>query len=117
MKGKVISAAADEIESLKAEILKAEADSSKLSSEVSALDADLAAWAAEAKTAKALNEKERAEFEATDADYAESIDALERAIQVLKARSADVPQTALLELPEVRRALLAPGRASSTVAA
>jgi hypothetical protein len=117
MKGKVISAAADEIESLKADILKAEADSSKLSSEVSALDSDLAAWAAEAKTAKALNEKERAEFEATDADYAESIDALERAIQVLKARSADVPQTALLELPEVRRALLAPGRASSTVAA
>jgi hypothetical protein len=115
MKGKLISSAADEIESLKAAILKAEADASRLSSEVSAIEADLAAWAAETKTATEMREKERGEFEATDSDYSESIDALERAIEVLKARSADVPQTALLELPEVRRAIEAPGRASTTL--
>merc|ERR1719324_818786 len=42
--------------------------------------------------------KDRADYEAMHKDYSESIDAIERAIAVLKKETADVPQAALLQL-------------------
>merc|ERR1719313_2543205 len=50
------------------------------------------------KAATAVRAKDRADYEAMHKDYSESIDAIERAIAVLKKTSGDVPQAALLQL-------------------
>merc|ERR1719324_511765 len=42
--------------------------------------------------------KDRADYEAMHKDYSESIDAIERAIAVLKKETADVPQAAFVQL-------------------
>mmetsp|Transcript_74022 Transcript_74022/g.163656 ORF Transcript_74022/g.163656 Transcript_74022/m.163656 type:complete len:566 (+) Transcript_74022:423-2120(+) len=56
---------------------------------------------ADAASAKALREKEYADFQAQHADFSESIDACKKAVQALKARAADVPQS-LLQLQQAR---------------
>merc|ERR1719443_1508656 len=50
------------------------------------------------KAATAVRAKDRADYEAMHQDYSESIDAIERAIDVLKKQSADVPQAAFVQL-------------------
>jgi hypothetical protein len=81
------------IQQLEADIIKAEADAE----EAAAVSAELTAKAdkeqGEADGAQAIRDKERADYDATHADLSESIDAIERAISVLKSREADVPQS------------------------
>jgi len=112
-----IQAAANAIMQLDADLAKAEADAEQLAKEADELASKSDAWQLEAKQAGAQRKDERATYDATNLDYKESIDALERAIQVLKARRADVLQPkSLLQLrkaaympllpPHTRRALL-----------
>jgi hypothetical protein len=59
-----------------------------------------------------VRKAEKMDYDAQAADYSDSIDACERAIQVLKARSADVPQSlmqvkALPKVPDHAKQLLA----------
>merc|ERR1719313_2826447 len=91
-----IADATAEIEDLQASIQKAESDAAVLAEDIAGLDEDIAGWTEDMKEATALREKEKADFEATLRDYEESLDALDRAIVVLKKQSADVPQAMML---------------------
>jgi hypothetical protein len=91
-----IADAASEIEDLQASIQKAESDAAVLAEDIAGLDEDIAGWTSDMKEATALREKEKADFEATLRDYEESLDALDRAIVVLKKQSSDVPQAMML---------------------
>lgn len=84
-----------QIEQLSADIAMAEADAEELAQDIQQLEDAIAKAESERKEAKAVREKEHADYSATHTDLSESIDAIERAIQVLKAREADVPQTLL----------------------
>jgi len=92
-----IRTATADIERLQATIQKHEAEAAALADAIAALDQDIATWQSELEKATELRSKERADFEVMQQDYSESVDALARAIAVLKAKSADVPQ-ALLEV-------------------
>jgi hypothetical protein len=109
---KSIELATAKIEQLKADIAKAEADAEKATADIAELEADLAQMEKEAATATAIRDKELAAYQATHADFSESIDALERAIQVLKAREADVPQSLL----QVQKSPLIPAKAKVVIA-
>jgi len=91
-----IAAAEELMEQLEADIAKAESDAAQLADDIAKLDSDIAGWAADKKEATAIRNKENAEFTATHKDYSESIDALERAVAVLKSQSGDVKQAMML---------------------
>jgi len=111
-----IKVASDQIEALKASIIKNEADADKLGEEISALNKDIDSWSSESKKSTAVRTSEKKEYEATHLDYSESIDALERAIQVLKKREKDVPQ-ALLQVQKVVELKRVPGQVRHALSA
>merc|ERR1719272_316314 len=92
IKKKEIAEADEKIEKLNAEIQKATADIDELTARIQELDTDNGRWKKDQTSATGIREKEKADFTATLQDYSESIDALERAINVIKKQSADKPQ-------------------------
>jgi hypothetical protein len=92
-KDRSIASGGASIEQLEADIAKASSDAAVLGEEIAALQAAVAQMSEEGKSAKAIRDKERADYEVAHADLSESVDACERAVQVLKTRSADVPQS------------------------
>jgi hypothetical protein len=92
---KAIEEAAAQIEQLTADIAKAEADAEELAGEIEELEGLIAANEKEAAEATAIRDKEHADFMAVKTDLSESIDAVERAIKVLKNKEKDVPQSLL----------------------
>jgi len=76
-------------------IQKAEVNIEQLSARISELDEDVGRWTKDKAAATEVRSKESADYTATVADYGESIDAIARAIVVLKERTADVPQALL----------------------
>merc|ERR1719217_1742385 len=97
IKKKEIAEANEKIEKLNAEIAKATADIDELTARIQELDEDIGRWKKDQGSATTIREKEKADFTATLQDYSESIDALERAINVLKKQSADSPQAELMQ--------------------
>merc|ERR1740130_1184693 len=95
-----IKTASDQIGELEADITKSEADASKLGEEIKGLNADIDLWTGESSKATSVRKAENAEYQATHLDYSESVDALERAINTLKKREKDVPQS-LVQLKQV----------------
>jgi len=86
------------IETLKADVAKADATSAELGAAITALEGEIANAQKELADATALRNKEKDEYEALHADYSESFDALDRAIQVMKSQAYDRKQaTALLQ--------------------
>jgi len=112
-KHKSIAEAASQIEQLTADIAKAESDAKALAAEIKELEAAIAKAKSELAEAKAIRAKELADYEAQHADFSESIDAIERATQVLKSREADVPQS----LVQLRSAEYLPAKARSALVA
>jgi len=111
-----IAAAADEIESLQADIQKAESDAAVLAKDIAGLDADVAKFTSQQKEATAVREKEHEDFQVEHKDYSESLDALDRAIVVLKKKDMDTAQaTALLQ--QVSLLVRVPEKARRTIAA
>jgi len=104
---KSIKEGAEQIEQLTADIAKAESDAEMLTKEVAELEKTIAEDEAELKGASDVREKEETEYLAQHKDFSESIDACGRAIQVLGARTADVPQSLL----QLKNAKLIPRRA------
>jgi len=96
-----IEKANQEIEQLVADINKATTDAAQLGSEVEELEGSINGWETDEKALTGVREKERADFKLVQKDYTESLDAIDRAIAVLKSRSADIPQAALLSLKKV----------------
>merc|ERR1719229_467489 len=110
-KTKSIAEAAAQITQLTADMEKAETDAKLLATEIKELEGLIAKANGELQEAKAIRAKEKADYDAQHAEFSESVDALERAIQVLKSREADVPQS----LAQVRDAAWMPVRAKAVL--
>lgn len=85
------------VEQLKASIEKAAADAMTLGKEIKGLDADIAAFTSDKDEATEVRNKEHADFQAIHNDYTLAIDAVDRALQTLKA-SPGQSAAALLQL-------------------
>jgi len=94
-KTKSIAEATAQIEDLAAAIDKAESDAEVLTEEIANLEKEVNQLQADADAATALRKKEEADYNAAHKDFSESVDAVARAIQVLKRKEADVPQSLL----------------------
>jgi DNA repair exonuclease SbcCD ATPase subunit len=90
-----IAEATAQIEELAAAIDKAESDAEVLTEEIAELEKEVAKLTADADSATAQRKTEEADYQAAHKDLSESIDAVARAIQVLKQREGDVAQSLL----------------------
>merc|ERR1719238_2382927 len=95
-KKRAIAEANERIEVLKADIQKYTADAAQLTKDIAELDEDISIWNGDIKAATNVREIEKADYDATHKDYSESVDALQRAIAVLKKQSHDRKQAASL---------------------
>jgi len=100
---KSIAQSAASIEQLSADIAKATSDAAVLAEEISETEATIDATKAKVAELTAERNKANGIYTATHADFSESIDAITRAIQVLKAKEADIPQKALLQVQSLPR--------------
>jgi len=102
-----------DIEKFNAAAAKADSDVSKLGASIAKLNGELATTEGEKKDATDIRNTQHAEFVKMSTDYAESVDALERAIQTMSSVAAPVAdQSAFLqkmavEKPAMRRVLAA----------
>merc|ERR1719460_165013 len=92
-KTKSIAEATAQIAELAAAIDKAEADAETLTEEIAELEKEVAKLTADADSATAQRKTENTDYKATHQDLSESVDAVARAIQVLKQREGDVAQS------------------------
>jgi len=110
---KSISDGADEITQLGADISKAESDAEGLAAEVTDLNKEVDTLEGEAKSATQVRNKEQKDYRAAHLDFSESIDAIAKAISVLKSRSADVAQL----LMQVHSSNMVPAKAKAVLEA
>merc|ERR1719323_2152043 len=106
-KKRAIAEADEKIEILKADIEKYTNDAEKLAKEIAGHDDDLAAWTGDKKAATKVRNMEKSDYDATHKDYSESIDALERAIAVLK-KAYDRKQASFAQLASLQTLNLIP---------
>jgi hypothetical protein len=85
----------DEIMQKSADIDKAEADAETLGEEIAELEGEISKLTAEHNAAKAVRAKEKADYQAAHKDISESIDAIERAANVLRKKTGDIAQSLL----------------------
>merc|ERR1719324_494891 len=104
------------IEVLKADIAKYTAKAAKLTKEIAGLDEDISVWNGDMKAATKVREIEKADYDALHKDYSESVDALERAIAVLKKQAHDRKQS-LLQVSSLTSLELIPAEAKRTIEA
>ncbi|CAJ1351639.1 unnamed protein product [Effrenium voratum] len=109
-KEKSITTASDKIETLEADIEQAVAEAERLGKEVTAHSADIEKATAEKDEATALRAKERADFATTLADYTESIDAVGRALKVLKEE-----KSSFVQLSAVRQLKMVPKDTAASI--
>jgi chromosome segregation ATPase len=115
-KTRAIKEANERIEVLKADIQKYTAKAAKLTKEIAELDEDISIWTGDIKAATKVREIEKADYDATHKDYSESVDALERAIDVLKKQSYDRKQKAsLLQVSSLTTLNLIPAEAKRAI--
>merc|ERR1712050_645251 len=91
-KKRAIEEAQEMIGVLKADIQKYTADAALLTKEIAELDEDISIWTGDIKAATKVREIEKADYDAMHTDYSESVDALQRAIAVLKKQAYDRKQ-------------------------
>merc|ERR1719487_739421 len=106
-----IAAEKSQIEQLAADAEKADADAATLAEEITELEADVARMESELKAAQDVRAGELADYTATHADLTESIEAIERAAQVLSQKKGDVPQSLL----QLQNSKLIPARAKVAI--
>jgi len=94
---------ADNIVQLEADRDKAEADAEQLKTEIGELEASIATAEDELKAATKIRNKENADYKATHFDLSESVDALDRAISVLKSKAGSIPQASLLQIKNMQQ--------------
>merc|ERR1719379_61889 len=114
-KQRAIKEATAEMERLSASIQKAEADAATLAKEIAGLDEDISVWEGDKKAATEVRELENADYLTTHKDYSESVDALERAIAVLKKQAYDRKQGEALT--QVSQLSLIPEHAKKVISA
>eukprot|EP00933_Yihiella_yeosuensis_P083166 TRINITY_DN9731_c0_g1_i2.p1 TRINITY_DN9731_c0_g1~~TRINITY_DN9731_c0_g1_i2.p1 ORF type:complete len:680 (+),score=238.80 TRINITY_DN9731_c0_g1_i2:90-2129(+) len=101
-KEKAISEAADLMEQLDASIEKNAEDADNLAYEITLIQKDVEKAAAEQEKATKVRNDERAAYKVTLKDYSESIDALGRALDVLKKQDYDRKQAAFIQLKSLK---------------
>jgi hypothetical protein len=104
------------IEKLEADVLKYNTEVDRLTGEIEDHVAELVQYQNDTEASQVVHVAERAEFMATHRNYTESVDALERAIQVLKAQAHDTAGVYAL-LQKVRNWRRLPLAAGRTIAA
>merc|ERR1719248_462627 len=109
---RAIAEASEMIEKLKADIQKYTADAEQLAKEIAEHEEDIGVWTADIKAATKVRDIEKADYDATHKDYSESIDALRKAIAVLKEQAFDRKQASLLQLSALK---LMPEEAKRTI--
>jgi len=114
-KKRAIEEADEKIEVLKADIEKYTSDVEKLTKEVAGHDDDLAAWTGDEKAATKVRAMEKGDYDEMHKDYSESIDALERAIAVMKKQAHTRKQASFAQLSEVGRLALIPDHARKVI--
>merc|ERR1712139_284326 len=107
-KQRAIAEANERIEVLKADIQKYTADAAKLTKEIAELDEDISIWNGDIKAATSVREIEKADYDATHKDYSDSVDALQRAIAVLKKQAHDRKQASLVQVADLKNLNLIP---------
>jgi len=118
-----IKEANEEIEVLAADIQKYTADAELLAKEIAQHEEDITVWNGDIKSATNVREIEKTDYTEKHKDYSESVDALERAIAVLKKQMHDRKQAeALLQvdkqpLNELQRFDLIPDEAKRAISA
>merc|ERR1740121_3428185 len=86
-----------------------------MTKEIAEHDADIAAWTGDQKAATKVRNLEKADYDALHKDYSESVDALQRAIAVLKKQAYDRPQTALAQVSDLQGLKLIPADAKKAI--
>lgn len=108
---KSVGDAASDIEQFKADMAKAEADAEELAGMIEDLEASIKKKTDQSEEAKQIREKERKDYAANHLDLGASIDAVSRAIRILKAKKDDVPQS----LAQVQNSPTIPEEAKSII--
>jgi len=93
-KERAIKEANERMEKLEADIAKFKSDAKKLAKEIAVHDKDIATWEGDKAAASKVRQIEAADYATLHQDYSESVDALGRAIQVLKTQNYDRKQAA-----------------------
>merc|ERR1719207_98192 len=111
-----IKEAEEQIDLLTSEIEKLTSDVGVLGEEIANLQSDVASFESDVKAQTSQREKEHADYVAESTDYAESIDAIDRAIIVLTKNAADKKQ-AHVSLMQVSELTMLPERVKAMVSA
>jgi len=116
-KKRAIEEANEHIEVLKADIAKYTADAAQLAKEIAGHEQDIATWNGDSKAASKVREIEKTDYDALHKDYSESVDALERAIAVLKKQAYDRKQaSSLAQVSALQSVNLIPAEAKKAIA-
>jgi len=107
-KTRMISEANEKIEKLKADIEKAAADAAKLTKEIAGRDDDVSVWTGDQKAATKVRGIDKADYDTLHKDYSESIDALQRAIAVMKKQAYDRKQASFAQVAALKEVSLIP---------
>merc|ERR1719215_2019446 len=84
--------------------------------DIAELDEDISIWEGDIKAATNVRQIEKADYDAMNKDYSESIDALQRAIAVLKKQSHDRKQaSALVQVSALKALSLIPENAKRAI--
>jgi len=110
-----IEEANGKIDMLKADIEKYIATAAKLTKEIAEHDEDISVWTGDQKAATTVREIEKADYDALHQDYSESVDALQRAIAVLKKQAHDRPQASLVQVSALNKLSLIPDSAKKAI--
>merc|ERR1719436_1064728 len=114
-KKRAIAEANERIGVLKADIEKYVSDVAILTKEIAGHEEDIAVWTGDQKAATKVRRIEKADYEALHKDYSESIDALERAIAVLKKQAYDRKQASLVQVSALQGLSLIPAEAKRAI--
>jgi len=115
-KKRSIKQAGEQIDMLKADIAKAVADVAQLGKEIAGLDEDVSVWQGDMKAATQVRQIEKVDYDETHKDYSESVDALQRAIAVLKKQSHDRKQkSSLAQVAALKELNLIPDKAKKII--
>lgn len=112
-----IQEANEMIEVLKADVQKYAADAELLSKQIAKHEEDITVWTGDQKAATKVRDIEKADYDAAHADLSESVDALGRAIAVLKKMMSDKKQApgAFTQLSQLKHLQLIPQEAKRSI--
>merc|ERR1719382_110888 len=114
-KQRAIKEGDEAIEMLKADIQKSVADAAKLTKDIADYDEDISVWTGDQKAATKVREIEKADYDAMHKDYSESVDALQRAIAVLKKQAYDRKQASFVQVSALKSLSLIPAEAKKAI--